>query len=331
AGHYTNVAADALLGAVPLHVAAPVFTDMRPGSSIIKQLNSSSNLGRESRSAPGRVGISTIVRDYGYGGPFRAVAPDNGDGITRVYYGITATVEFRAGWILARAPHGDAAALQQVQSLLSLAGHLRSVDAIYCAAVSVVSGTQCLPHDGIVPHTSQKYPGAVNTLLSPGPTHIRQTEQSDGALVNALVGTMRVARRTASPPPPPPPPQDPDPPSTPDPDPPSPTRSDVLLPNELLRAGEYVASQDGRYVLVYQGDGKLVPYRASSAWSDSGTYGTTAGMAIMQGDGNVVVYDSAQRARWASGTSGHSNAYLVVQNDGNVVIYTSGGAALWDT
>jgi pimeloyl-ACP methyl ester carboxylesterase len=334
ANHFANLAAEALLGIVPLHVAAPVFTDMRPGATIITQLNSSSNLSREAQAVRGRVGISTIVRDYAYGGPFRAIAPENADAITYAFYGAIASLEYRAAWILARAPHGDAAAIQQAQSLLSLAGHLRVVDPLYCASVSAPSGTGCIAHDGIVPHSSQRYPGAANTLLSPGPTHIRQTDQTDTALINALVGTMRVSRRTAAPtppPPPPPPPQGPQPPNTPELPGPSPSRTDVLLPGESLLAGEHVASQDRRYALVYQGDGNLVLYRGSNALWHSGTYGTSPGRVIMQGDGNLVVYDSSNRARWASGTQGHPNAYLVVQNDGNVVIYSRSNSPLWDT
>ena len=43
--------------------------------------------------------------------------------------------------------------------------------------------------------------------------------------------------------------------------------------------------------------------------------------AFMQDDGNFVVKDSAWNTLWASNTWGHSGAYAVVQNDGNLVVY----------
>jgi hypothetical protein len=50
----------------------------------------------------------------------------------------------------------------------------------------------------------------------------------------------------------------------------------------------------------------------------------------MQNDGNLVLYGHG-RAVWNSKTAGHSGAYLVVQGDGNIVIYDRSGKALWNT
>ncbi|HEY1702041.1 MAG TPA: hypothetical protein VGG75_20230 [Trebonia sp.] len=63
----------------------------------------------------------------------------------------------------------------------------------------------------------------------------------------------------------------------------------------------------------------------------SNTSGSAADEAVMQGDGNFVLYTSAGTAVWSSGTAGNDGADLVVQNDGNVVIYSSSGTTLWDT
>jgi hypothetical protein len=60
-------------------------------------------------------------------------------------------------------------------------------------------------------------------------------------------------------------------------------------------------------------------------WS-TGTNGTGASIAAMQGDGNLVLY--AGSPVWSSQTFGHPGAALAVQSDGNVVIY-GGGQALW--
>jgi hypothetical protein len=54
--------------------------------------------------------------------------------------------------------------------------------------------------------------------------------------------------------------------------------------------------------------------------------------ALMQTDGNFVVYSTVTGPLWSSGTAGHPGSYLVLQQtDGNVVIYASNGHALWST
>lgn len=52
---------------------------------------------------------------------------------------------------------------------------------------------------------------------------------------------------------------------------------------------------------------------------------------VIQGDGNLVAYNSANQARWSSGRPGRPGAYLRVQDDGNVVVYSAQGQPLWAT
>jgi WSC domain-containing protein len=114
--------------------------------------------------------------------------------------------------------------------------------------------------------------------------------------------------------------------------PPPPGGSDILSPDQSLFAGGSVTSSDGRFTLVYQGDGHLVLYQngVGPIWA-SGTAGTSPGRATMQGDGNFVIYDAGGTPLWHTGTAGNPGAYLKVQSDGNVVVYSAGGAALWST
>jgi hypothetical protein len=49
----------------------------------------------------------------------------------------------------------------------------------------------------------------------------------------------------------------------------------------------------------------------------------------MQGDGNLVMRNSAGTACFASGTNGSTNAHVSYQGDGNFVVYSTGGTALW--
>jgi hypothetical protein len=50
---------------------------------------------------------------------------------------------------------------------------------------------------------------------------------------------------------------------------------------------------------------------------------------LMQGDGNLVMYDGSWNPVWDTGTQGNSGAWFAVQDDGNLVVYTSQGQPLW--
>lgn len=45
--------------------------------------------------------------------------------------------------------------------------------------------------------------------------------------------------------------------------------------------------------------------------------------AVMQTDGNLVVYGATGNILWSSGTAGHPGAWLFMQDDGNAVIYST--------
>jgi len=106
---------------------------------------------------------------------------------------------------------------------------------------------------------------------------------------------------------------------------------DTLMSGGRLVSGQSLTSSNGRYRLVYQTDGNLVLYDdvdKTIPWA-SGTAGTSAGQALMQGDGNFVVYDAQVNGLWSTGTAGNANARLALQNDGNLVVYRADGVALW--
>lgn len=70
---------------------------------------------------------------------------------------------------------------------------------------------------------------------------------------------------------------------------------------------------------------------ATKVFSPNESYDGCKGTFVMQGDGNLVVYDEFGRARWASNTGGFYGAYAVFQADGNLVVYTSYGYPLWSS
>lgn len=99
-----------------------------------------------------------------------------------------------------------------------------------------------------------------------------------------------------------------------------------LNSGERLNAGQSRTSCDGRFQLIMQGDGNLVLYqkRVGPVW-ESATQASGA-FAVMQGDGNFVVYDGGGRSIWHTGSQGQG-ARLAVQSDSNLVIYTD--RVLW--
>jgi len=107
------------------------------------------------------------------------------------------------------------------------------------------------------------------------------------------------------------------------------SRGNGLRSPAALSPGQYLRSSRGRYVAVMQTDGNLVVYDGGRALWASRTQSAGASLAIQQ-DGNLVVYDIYGSPRWASRTPGAGQGFLVMQDDGNLVLYAARGAA-WAT
>lgn len=120
------------------------------------------------------------------------------------------------------------------------------------------------------------------------------------------------------------------PPPPPPPPPPTPACG-FLASGGVLTANQMVVSCDGRFTLVMQGDGNLVLYQQGrGALWNSRTNGSGAKAAILRTDGNLTLYADNWRLVWQSYTANRPGATLAVQNDGNVVLY-QGGVARWNT
>jgi hypothetical protein len=101
---------------------------------------------------------------------------------------------------------------------------------------------------------------------------------------------------------------------------------DRLLRGSLLVVGTDLRS--GGYRLVMQGDGNLVVYNSSgkAVWN----LGVAGGnRLVMQGDGNLVVYNSSGKAVWSPGVAGGNR--LILQGDGNLVLYNSSNKPVWSS
>lgn len=102
----------------------------------------------------------------------------------------------------------------------------------------------------------------------------------------------------------------------------------LMLPNQQLLPGQSVQSPNGANVFTLRADGDLCLYTSSrQAWC-SGTANQQVVNAIMQDDGNLVVYVVGRGAPFSSRTQNHPGSYLSVQDNGKVVIY-DGLNVLW--
>ena len=106
--------------------------------------------------------------------------------------------------------------------------------------------------------------------------------------------------------------------------------TDVLGSGQGLYPGQGVFSTDGRFGLIYQGDGNLVLYAPNGVplwWT--GVVGPP-GVTMMQTDGDLVILSNGTDV-WQTGTAGHPGAYMRVQSDGNLVLVSAGGVVLMST
>ncbi len=107
-------------------------------------------------------------------------------------------------------------------------------------------------------------------------------------------------------------------------------REDVLGTTGRLTTGQSLWSHDGGYQAVLQGDGNLVVYATAGGARWSSQTGSPGSQVVMQGDGNLVVYAPDGRPLWWSRTAGSTGVTLAMQTDGNLVLYAPSGA-LWSS
>jgi serine/threonine protein kinase len=125
--------------------------------------------------------------------------------------------------------------------------------------------------------------------------------------------------------------------------PPRSSQQSQMIAGDMLKQGQFLRSPDGRYQLTMERNGDLVLTARSSGapiWA-SGSAGHAGAYAILQGDGNLIVYPkgrsaprSGQRssALFQSKTSGHPGAKVDLQNDGDLTLRSdSNGAVLWES
>merc|ERR1711957_32288 len=109
-----------------------------------------------------------------------------------------------------------------------------------------------------------------------------------------------------------------------------------LKEGHSLKCDEHKKSKCDTFKAIMQGDGNFVLYKNGDqpTWaSNTNGQGTGPYRLTMQEDGNLVLYDSTDAALWASGTNGQGEGpyKMKIQADGNLVVYAKGKNAIWAT
>ena len=100
---------------------------------------------------------------------------------------------------------------------------------------------------------------------------------------------------------------------------------------ETLVRANWLLSPNEQFALIMQHDGNLGLYTVRSNWQriwSSRTSGQENRL-VLQNDGNMVIYDSNNRAIWHTGTiNGHR---LNVENGGSIVLYDFDDNPVWSS
>ncbi|HEY2498515.1 MAG TPA: RHS repeat-associated core domain-containing protein [Candidatus Angelobacter sp.] len=98
-----------------------------------------------------------------------------------------------------------------------------------------------------------------------------------------------------------------------------------LMVGQRLNANQCIVSPHGQYMLYMASDGNFFIYdlaHGTGTWGP-GTYGHPGAFAMLQTDGNFVVYDANGVGLWSSGTYGTFSERLDMEDDGRIIIYKS--------
>ncbi|UGQ14497.1 protein kinase [Yinghuangia sp. ASG 101] len=105
--------------------------------------------------------------------------------------------------------------------------------------------------------------------------------------------------------------------------------SSPAAPQKVLTRNDAMTSPNGDTVLRLQVDGNLVVYHLGEpTWAADNAW-PRGWRAVMQQDGDFVLFDEDGDVLWSSGTGGHPGATLDVRDDGSVVIVDRNDTVLW--
>ena len=101
---------------------------------------------------------------------------------------------------------------------------------------------------------------------------------------------------------------------------------DRLGPSEQLAADQQLISPNGRFLLIMQGDGNLVLYQkgAGPLWA-TGTVGSGAVRAVMETNGALILYNSSNTPVWTDPDPTGSATFQLLDDGSIIKVLTSNG------
>jgi hypothetical protein len=106
-------------------------------------------------------------------------------------------------------------------------------------------------------------------------------------------------------------------------------RTDVLPTSRALGTTQTLRSPNGRYQAIMQADGNFVVYRSGGTPLFASRTSGAGARLVMQADGNIVIYNAYGAPLWTTHTGPDPRTVLVLQDDGNLVAYRSNGSPAW--
>ncbi len=99
-------------------------------------------------------------------------------------------------------------------------------------------------------------------------------------------------------------------------------------PNGALEVNAKLTA--GSYNLILQSDGNLVLYNGAGAavWA-SNTAGSGSVELRLQSDGNLVLYDAQGRPHWSTNSQGRSPGWFILNSSGTLSLYDGSGLLAW--
>jgi len=99
--------------------------------------------------------------------------------------------------------------------------------------------------------------------------------------------------------------------------------TNTLVAGQFLNPGQCIVSSSGQYMLFMATDGNFFIYdlAANTGTWGPGTQGHNGAYAVMQTNGNLVVYDASSAFLWNSGTTGSGADILRMEDDGRIILY----------
>jgi len=105
---------------------------------------------------------------------------------------------------------------------------------------------------------------------------------------------------------------------------------DTLNVGDELGLGQSL--QSGAYTLTLQNDGNLVLSEPGGVVWATNTHEQGVNRAVLQQDGNFVLYKADGAGAWSTRTNGKGEvARLILQPDRNLVMYGADGSAMWSS